>query len=215
MSNCEKCSTSFSLDHNCAEDEDEPDIPEPMTDVLHHTRWDAYKAGQDRWAFIYGPYRYALGRIVSGIKPVDMDRIPLNTLAVISLNPSKADHRIDDPTIRRDMNFARDWGFDELIKVNLFPYRATDPKVLTGHYTAWNDPINEEALIWAMGRANLTLAAWGVGGKLFDAGRQMYRKAIQWGHELHAIGVTKDGHPRHPLYMPKTANPVLWRGEPS
>ena len=54
--------------------------------------------------------------------------------------PSKADHEIDDPTIRREINFTVDWGYGGLIKVNLFGLRATDPKELKRH----PDPVGAE-----------------------------------------------------------------------
>jgi len=30
------------------------------------------------------------------------------------------------------------------------------------------------------------------------------------GHELSALGVTKHGHPKHPLYIPYAQQPVPW-----
>jgi len=52
------------------------------------------------------------------------------TVRFIGLNPSTADANQDDPTIRRCADFARRWGFDRLCMVNLFAYRATDPREL-------------------------------------------------------------------------------------
>jgi len=47
-----------------------------------------------------GLYRYALRRVWDPARPA---------VLFIGLNPSTADHRIDDPTIRRCVRFARDW----------------------------------------------------------------------------------------------------------
>ena len=51
-------------------------------------------------------------------------------LMVIGLNPSTADETQDDPTIRRCVGFARQWGYGGLYMLNLFAYRATDPSEL-------------------------------------------------------------------------------------
>lgn len=48
----------------------------------------------------------------------------------ICLNPSTADERTDDPTVRKCVKFARSWGYDALCITNLFAYRATDPQTL-------------------------------------------------------------------------------------
>lgn len=48
----------------------------------------------------------------------------------IMLNPSTADGAADDPTIRRCVAFAKSWKFERLEVVNLFAYRATDPRHL-------------------------------------------------------------------------------------
>ena len=67
-----------------------------------------------------GKYRYSLWR--------DWDWQGFaNRVMFVGLNPSTADATNDDPTIRRCVRFATDWGFGGLVMVNLFAYRATDP----------------------------------------------------------------------------------------
>ena len=41
-------------------------------------------------------------------------------LMFVSLNPSNADERHDDPTTRRDMRFARRLGYDAMTLLNLY-----------------------------------------------------------------------------------------------
>ncbi|TMF61888.1 MAG: DUF1643 domain-containing protein, partial [Chloroflexi bacterium] len=59
-------------------------------------------------------YRYRLWRRWDGARPV---------VAFVMLNPSTADARRDDPTIRRCIGFAKSWGFGGVEVVNLFAYR--------------------------------------------------------------------------------------------
>lgn len=81
----------------------------------------------------------------------------------IGLNPSTADETADDPTIRRCIRFARDWGFGGLLMTNLFAFRATDPAVMK----AEAEPVGPEnsAIIQSNAcNAGIIIAAWGVHG---------------------------------------------------
>src|SRR4051794_22888220 len=48
----------------------------------------------------------------------------------ICLNPSTADEVQNDPTIRRCIQFAKDFGCSALCMTNLFAWRDTDPKAM-------------------------------------------------------------------------------------
>ncbi|MBA3483376.1 MAG: DUF1643 domain-containing protein, partial [Pirellulales bacterium] len=73
-------------------------------------------------------YRYSLLR--RWAPPQEPDKPALRYCMFIGLNPSTADERADDPTIRRCIRFARGWGYDGLVMANVFPLRSTDPKSL-------------------------------------------------------------------------------------
>lgn len=122
----------------------------------------------------------------------------LPTLIVCGLNPSTADEKQDDPTLRRCKGFARAWGFGALEMLNIFAYRATDPRQMK----AQDDPIGEDndrfiAEIAKIFRIKLALAAWGNHGAFMNRGVAV-KKLIPgcW----KCIGLTKSGQPRHPLY---------------
>jgi hypothetical protein len=132
-----------------------------------------------------GLYRYRLWRHWHP----DGDRV-----AWVMLNPSTADAVADDATIRKITGFSQRWGFAGLEVVNLYAYRATDPRVLR----QLDDPVgpdNVATVDRVLDAATLIVAAWGAGAPL-DAGW-----AIVGGRDLHCLGVTKDGSPRHPLYV--------------
>ena len=125
------------------------------------------------------------------------------TVVVIGLNPSTADAYVDDPTVRRCIGFARDWGYDRLLMVNLFAYRSTQPSALLDVA----DPIgpsNDRILQEAIAEADCVVAAWGAKGGLLK--RDQIVLAMLG--DVHCIGLTASGMPRHPLYMPATSQPV-------
>lgn len=120
----------------------------------------------------------------------------------IGLNPSTADESKDDPTIRRCIRFAQDWGYDELCMTNLFAFRATDPKVMKAAPSPIG-PDNDATLLRLSTNAAVVVAAWGVHGDHRDRARQVLGMIPN----LTALRLTKDGTPSHPLYLPANLSP--------
>jgi hypothetical protein len=117
-------------------------------------------------------------------------------VAFVGLNPSTADLTHDDPTVRRCLGFARSWGYGGLIMLNAFAFRATDPLVMR----AASDPVgpdNDAYLRAAAAEASEVVAAWGNHGRL--AGRS--GQVVAMLGPMSALGITKRGEPRHPLYV--------------
>jgi hypothetical protein len=128
------------------------------------------------------------------------------------LNPSTADGEQDDPTIRRCVGFARREGFGRLEVVNLYGYRATEPKVLIEA----DDPVgvgNDLAIAGALRRADRVIVAWGNQGGV-DAGRiAVIREMVEEAEcAVMCFGVTSLGQPRHPRYLSGDAELVEFRG---
>lgn len=134
-----------------------------------------------------GRFRYSLWRGWSDAPPC----------CFIMLNPSTADGEQDDPTIRRCVSFAQRWGCGELYVMNLFALRATDPKELLKHA----DRVGPDNDSWLKQdhQFKYTVAAWGVHGEL-DHRADAVVKLLE-GRAIYCLGITKDGHPRHPLYV--------------
>ena len=117
------------------------------------------------------------------------------------LNPSKADHKEDDPTIRRCIGFAKDLGFGSLYIANLFAYKATLPSDLAKAEEP-NGKRNLEFLRKAERKSDLVITAWGVSGVVKKLQPTKALKLINsW--ETYSLGHCKDGTPRHPLYLRK------------
>jgi hypothetical protein len=139
-------------------------------------------------------YRYLLSRIWKPSKGIAL---------FVCLNPSTADENIDDPTIRRCIRFAESWGYGGMKMVNLFALRSTDPKVLYSSI----DPIgpeNSEYIGIESEMASVTVAAWGVHGSILGRGEDVLNHVLDAPHYL---ALTKDGFPKHPLYLRKDLKP--------
>lgn len=126
----------------------------------------------------------------------------------VMLNPSTADHKVDDPTIRRCISFSRGFGFRSLTVVNLFALRATDPDELRRA----DDPIgpnNDKALELAAKEAQQVIVAWGAQPTKWRQHRAemvtaLLRRSLFYASDLKCLGRTQKGHPKHPLYLPAT-----------
>jgi hypothetical protein len=130
------------------------------------------------------------------------------TCIFIMLNPSTADGEQDDPTIRKCVGFAKLLGYDRLEVVNLFAHRATDPRALLA-LNHDDDPVGVDnqrhvgRVLFDEYPRGVIICAWGVHGAHLGQDETM----LGWLGDLprHALALTKDGHPRHPLYVPYSA----------
>lgn len=146
------------------------------------------------------PWRYELGRRLSADP---------RTVAFIGLNPSTATAEIDDPTVRRCIGFARRLGFGRFAMLNLFSLRSTDPEGLRRAPDPVG-PMNDAVVRGWASRAELVIAAWGAHPMARERGLDVARMLLAASVKLHALGVTKDGHPRHPLYLRADSEPFRW-----
>lgn len=138
-------------------------------------------------------YRYSLTRIWNNQLP---------KLMFIMLNPSTADETNNDPTIRRCIRYAKEWGYGGLYVCNLFSYRATKPLDLLNT----EEPIGEENYMYIKQIAeqvDKVICAWG--------NKHIVKKILTHQNplelldfissKLYCIELSKDGTPKHPLYL--------------
>ena len=138
-----------------------------------------------------------------------------NILFFIGLNPSKANDFEDDPTMRRLSGFCKTWGYGQLVVVNLFARISHSPAMLR----RCSDPIgkaNNQGLLffsrsWSERPCWDLWLGWGAGGVL--QGRNFEVIAMMQNHIQNrrnnfpeslgplCLGLTVNGHPRHPLYL--------------
>lgn len=150
-----------------------------------------------------GKYRYTLEREVS----------PFSTTAClfIMLNPSTADADEDDPTIRRCMNFALDWGHGKLLVGNLFAFRTPYPRELAIEDSPIG-PDNAVHLVQLLRRADMVVCGWGQNVPRPYAGLvdELFIIAAGVSRPLHHLRLNKDGSPNHPLYLRNGLQPIRW-----
>lgn len=162
-------------------------------------------------------YRYSLTRDWS-----DPSRFVRQFVTFVMLNPSTADHRIDDPTIKACIRLARIWGFDGIRVVNLYAYRSSKPDVMFAAERVDgrdivgpdNDRAIGKALLQAYNTCAPVIVAWGNNGA---AGREgwLIREAERLGVQLQCLGTTQSGAPKHPLArgrhrIPDDVKPTPW-----
>lgn len=174
-----------------------------------------------------GSRRYALSRVIEPPELVPLDGehravfepLPKNMqigpiLMIAMLNPSNAGAERNDPTIRRCMRFASDFGARVLLVGNAFPWISSSP---IGVRSIWEGVkrdddgegalcLNDEYLREMRELADMCIVAWGAFGP-----QSMQRRKMRVAGLLapaHALRVTKDGHPEHPLYLPAKVRPA-------
>ena len=134
-------------------------------------------------------YRYSLSRIWDKKKKF---------VLFIGLNPSTADEKVDDPTIRRCVNYAKKWGYGGFLMVNLFAYRTTLPSNLKKvKYPVGSE--NDKYIMTLSKKADITVAAWGNNGDFYSRDKEV----LSLVPSLMCLKINKSGQPAHPLYLKK------------
>ncbi len=152
-----------------------------------------------------GLYRYALWRTWDNALPVAV---------FVMLNPSTADARENDPTIRKCIGFAKRWGCGGIHVVNLFAFRATKPSALLGgfgptgaHNTLYLRVALRHSSLWDTERVGPCVVAWGTQSTkrlraMIGCESHLLRNlAAGMPVPLQCLGTAKDGNPRHPLML--------------
>ncbi|MEP2891606.1 DUF1643 domain-containing protein [Tateyamaria sp.] len=145
-------------------------------------------------------YRYSLTRIWDDAG---------TRVNFVMLNPSTATEVQNDPTVERCERRARTLGYGGFAVTNIFAWRDTDPKGMR----AAADPIgsdNNDAIkdraIWATD----VIAAWGTHGAHLNRGPEVAILLGMLDRPLFHLGLSKAGHPKHPLYLPYSQSPERW-----
>ena len=162
-----------------------------------HTKGDAPSTA------VYSPcerYRYSLTRVWDNTG---------GKVMFVMLNPSTATEVQNDPTVERCERRARALGFGAFQVTNIFAWRDTDPR----NMRAAKDPVgpaNDAAILDGADWADQIIAAWGTHGAHLNRGPAVEAALRHAGHTLFHLGLSKAGHPKHPLYISYSQQPEMW-----
>ncbi len=130
-----------------------------------------------------------------------------NPLICFGINPSTAVPGDLDPTVTRVRARAATKGHDGWTMCNVYPQISTDPKKVHRAFDPALKDANERHIAEHVGGRPLTiLAAWGTLVMSRPYLRQLAHDIASMPELKHCSWVslgdlTKDGHPRHPLYV--------------
>jgi hypothetical protein len=129
----------------------------------------------------------------------------------IGMNPSTAAADVDDPTVRRETDFSRRWGFARFVKTNVMDFRATHPKDLLADDVIPCSEANLRIIRDEAAKAARIMLAFGaLHPRVAHHGTAVVAALRADGHDLFCLGLTKAGAPRHPLYMRKECEPLVF-----
>lgn len=151
-------------------------------------------------------YRYVL--VVD-----DRTMFASQTMVAIMLNPSTADEVQDDPTVRRVRDFGQREGCGRVVVLNLFAFRATDPRDMRAQADPVgpdNDAFIDEWVAMAFSEGYPVLAAWGTHGAYRDRQADVVRMLGPMADQLQCLGTNRDGSPKHPLYLRRDEPLRFW-----
>ena len=135
-----------------------------------------------------------------------VDIIGNGRVMFLMLNPSTADEEKADPTVRRCIGFTKAWGGHSLVVTNVFPLRSTDPAALLKHEEPESvRQANEWWIRTCAKQSMFVVAAYGAHPAAKERGPEIVRKLLNAGITVTCLGLSKDGSPRHPLYVKKSA----------
>jgi len=124
----------------------------------------------------------------------------------VGMNPSTATADVNDPTVTREINFTKDWGYSKYIKCNVMDYRATNQSDLTKPGVAPRSHRNLDTIVSFARDADQIIICYGVLPKSLQMYAQDVVASLQ-GRQLLCLGRTLFGHPRHPLYLRSDTKP--------
>lgn len=115
------------------------------------------------------------------------------------LNPSMADEKIDDPTIKKCVAYSKKFNHDELYVVNLFPQIQKKPNFKKLKNCQTNKLVIEKTLK----KIDTIYLAWGFNYKISNEITEIIKNK-----KVFVLELSKNNTPKHPLYLKNNIEPV-------
>ena len=125
-----------------------------------------------------------------------------NKILYIMLNPSFADDKDDDPTIRRLINFTKKFNYGGFLVGNIFTKITPNPKEIDKS-KGMSDK-NFEKLLNLINKVDQIVYAWGNSVEEPQLLKELILSPKCFGKNL-------NGTPKHPLYLPKNSLLIDYR----
>ena len=124
----------------------------------------------------------------------------LSSCVFIMLNPSLADSKTDDPTVKKCIYYSTKFGHNRLSIVNIFPNVSTVPSINKFSFCKNNfhfikNVLKENQYIYLAWGFNLEIKEW--------------LKPLLKNKSVFVLEMSKHNTPKHPLYLKKDLDPVL------
>ena len=125
-----------------------------------------------------------------------------NKILYIMLNPSFADDKDDDPTIRRLINFTKKFNSGGFLVGNIFTTITPNPKEID-RSKGISDK-NFQELFELINKVDQIVYAWGNTVEEPQLLKELVLSPKCFGKNL-------NGTPKHPLYLPKNSKLIAYR----
>lgn len=128
----------------------------------------------------------------------------MSKMLFIGINPSTADGEKDDHTVSRLVKFCQSWGFGGFYIVNLYSFISPEPEDMIDHYNNLTNKMEKAlhkqnmAVALRYGRiCSMITFMWGAG----IPNQTQADKYIRTFRDAYCFGKTREGHPKHPLFL--------------
>jgi len=125
-----------------------------------------------------------------------------NQILYIMLNPSMADDKNDDPTIRRLINFTKKYNYGGFLVGNIFTKITPNPKEVDKSRGMTNKNFKE--VLKLINKVDQIVYAWGNSVEEPKILKELISNPKCFGKNF-------NGTPKHPLYLPKNSKLIAYR----